>query len=442
MRGCVCEAIRTGPILLFLAALPAAAQQDRIDWLRQHTVSMRTIAADDTDFSDLEPLLAKLADVRVVQLAELSHGDGNGSAARVRLIKFLHQRLGFNVVVWEAGFYEAERMNTLLAADVPLSYVPAAALWWFWGESAQIAPLFAYARASLKTSSPLRMAGFDVQFTGGVNALLERLRDIPRWFARAARPLPIGLAITLDSARQRLARNNTAPGRDTLLAYAPALVAHYERNAAAMRAAHGDLEAARIERVLRNVIDYRAMLDYSNLADSVRAFVQSYNRRERANAGNLLWLANEAYRAGKLIVWSHNVHAAYTRLGRRFDALFGSDAPDRLESTGRLVKLALGDALYSMGTTAYDGEWGFPTWPQQTVQKSPPGALVEWLNQLGQPYALVDLRGARRAGHWLMQPMPGSLSAQMLDRWYPIVWPQVFDGLLFIQRMAPAQRVR
>ncbi|MGH7467149.1 MAG: erythromycin esterase family protein [Longimicrobiales bacterium] len=429
-----------------LTAPPVAAQRDRVDWLRQHSVPLRTMAAESTDFSDLEPLVAKLAGVRVVQLAELSHGDGNGSAARVRLIKFLHQRLGFSVVVWEAGFYEAERMNTLLATDAPLFYAPSAALWGFWSESAQITPLFAYARERMKTGLPLRMAGFDVQFTGGVPALHERLRDLTRWFARAGSPLPAPLHAVLDSTRQRLSRNSggMVPARDTLLAYASALVAHFESNAAAMRTAHGALGAARIERVLRNMLEYRQMLAYhpNVQADSLQAFATSYSARDRANADNLLWLVNEAYRDAKLIVWLHNVHAAHTRLGARFESLQPADAAGSLESTGRLVKLALGDALYSIGTTAYDGQWGFPDQPGQLVPKSPPGALVELLSQLGHSFALVDLRAARTPGHWLLQPMPGSLSAQVQDRWYPIVWPQVFDGLLFIQRMTPAERAR
>jgi erythromycin esterase-like protein len=80
-----------------------------------------------------------------------------------------------------------------------------------------------------------------------------------------------------------------------------------------------------------------------------------YNRRERVNADNLLWLANQYYRGEKLIVWSHNVHAALARFS---------------------------------------------------------------------PH------------------MTGSLSAQVHVAPYAIVWPEVFDGLLFIQRMTPHEPVR
>ncbi len=135
------------------------------------------------------------------------------------------------------------------------------------------------------------------------------------------------------------------------------------------------------------------------------------------NADNLLWLANERYRGERLIVWSHNVHAAHTRMSRGVDSLVAADAPGSLESTGRLASLQLGDALYSIGTTAYEGEWGFPAQSRQTVQKPRPGALVELLNQVGHPVAIVNLR----------------------DRWYPVVWPEVFDGLLFVQRMTLAE---
>ncbi len=54
-------------------------------------------AADD-DFSDLAPLAAAIGDARIVQLGETTHGDGAAFLAKVRLVKFLHQHHGFDVL--------------------------------------------------------------------------------------------------------------------------------------------------------------------------------------------------------------------------------------------------------------------------------------------------------------------------------------------------------
>jgi erythromycin esterase len=55
------------------------------------------------DFTDLEPLVNAIGDATIVQLGESSHGAGAAFSAKVRLIRFLHQRMGFDAVVWESG---------------------------------------------------------------------------------------------------------------------------------------------------------------------------------------------------------------------------------------------------------------------------------------------------------------------------------------------------
>lgn len=72
----------------------------------------------DEDFSDLEPLLDAIGSARVVQLGEPSHGAGSAFAAKVRLIKFLHQRMGFDVLAWESGLYDVESSEAGLRAGV------------------------------------------------------------------------------------------------------------------------------------------------------------------------------------------------------------------------------------------------------------------------------------------------------------------------------------
>src|SRR5688572_22782299 len=175
-------------IIPLLAAQPLAAQSHRSDWVRRHSVAITANPAAADAFEDLEPLERILAGARVVHFGELSHGEGNASATRARLIRFLHQRLGFSVVVWEAGFYECHGLNELLSRTESTAGTAADCLWPFWAASAEIAPLFDYARRTWRTASPLLMAGFDLQFTG--QGIEPRRNDLVRWFERADRALP------------------------------------------------------------------------------------------------------------------------------------------------------------------------------------------------------------------------------------------------------------
>jgi erythromycin esterase-like protein len=47
-------------------------------------------------------------------MGEPSHGAGSAFAAKVRLIKFLHQRMGFDVLVWESGLYDVRLAQAAL----------------------------------------------------------------------------------------------------------------------------------------------------------------------------------------------------------------------------------------------------------------------------------------------------------------------------------------
>src|SRR4051794_27690265 len=74
---------------------PAAAQSsDPLQaWLPANAIPTRTIDPRDDDFSDLAQLASAIGTARVVQLGEPSHNAGTCFAAKVRLIKFLHQHL-------------------------------------------------------------------------------------------------------------------------------------------------------------------------------------------------------------------------------------------------------------------------------------------------------------------------------------------------------------
>jgi len=55
---------------------------------------------------------------RIVVLGEESHGDGATFLAKVRLIKFLHQKMGFDVLAWEAGLFNCQEMDAAVRKKV------------------------------------------------------------------------------------------------------------------------------------------------------------------------------------------------------------------------------------------------------------------------------------------------------------------------------------
>src|SRR6476646_9124695 len=94
-----------------LCSTPLAAQpaDPRAAWLAQHAHPLRTLAIGDDDFSDLAPLGQAIGRRRIVLLGEQTHGDGATFEAKGRIVRYLHERLGFDLLVFESGFYDCHR---------------------------------------------------------------------------------------------------------------------------------------------------------------------------------------------------------------------------------------------------------------------------------------------------------------------------------------------
>jgi erythromycin esterase len=80
-------------------------------WIQSNHQAIRSANPSDTDFSDLQFLKQAIGDRRVVQLGESAHGTAEFSSMKVRLIKFLHEEMGFDVVAFESGLFDCYRAN-------------------------------------------------------------------------------------------------------------------------------------------------------------------------------------------------------------------------------------------------------------------------------------------------------------------------------------------
>jgi erythromycin esterase len=454
------------------------------DWLRANAIAVRTVDALDEDFSDLEPLANFIADARVVQLGEPSHGAGTSFAAKVRLIKFLHRRKGFDVLVWESGFYDLERTEAGLRAGEDAVASAQRGILKIWSASEQCRPLFEHAQKSHTSTRPLIMAGFDMQFTsggafadfsaelrsfvgtlrnpalrrdaiqaaadaleafGGLNAYVEALAG------RAAELSRVGtsggaMAEAL-AAWQREAGAKLRPRRDALERLQQAvdrLTKLFDSHPAAFAEIGGERRRGFMARAVVNLGGYGANVyeEYSvegpgrSDAELVRE-----NRRDALNAQNLRWLIEKGYPGRKIIVWAHNVHVMNAYYGSDWRSVSLDPVPHAMKPSGVFLAEWLGKDVYTIGFSAYEGEDGWVGNPATAIPPARDGGIEARLHRLGLAYAFLDLRAAHGVAHHPLR-RPQTLRIPKYDEVDIADATQPYGAIFYIARMEPATLIR
>ena len=415
------------------STLESPESREKIAWLQQHASPLRSIDPADDDFADLAPLGRAIGDARVVFLGEASHGEGGTILGSTRLIEFLHQKLGFDVVVWESGFYEGPKVWNALREDADHVAALGAGMMPAWSWSGEIEPLAHYLATQSHGGRPLYYAGFDPD--------LSVRRSIAN---RAAE-----LRALLDSVGLRGAFDGDSllwRGLRWSLATPDSLASDsltVERFATAAThlgtelVARSNTQSTRfwcqvLESAVANAREQR--LTRIEMAAKGTVSWGSSNIRDEQGARNILWLLNDQYRGHKLIIRSATIHAV--RNAATVDTRDSSWNYAGYRTTGDHVWNALGSQSYVIGFVALTGagRLGNDTWQIKQLQH-PAAELEELLGAAGFERAFLDLRHVARGGEWLHEPM---LSRPIAEHAKIARWNDVLDGVVFLREMQPA----
>jgi erythromycin esterase len=156
--------------LVLMTAWPAlsSAQSDaeRRSWLASNVAPVRSLDFSDTNYADLAAIGRAIGNRRVVLLGEQGHGDGTTFEAKARVIRYLHEKLGFDLLVFESGFYDCHRTWQDVRAGLSLADSAANCMFELWSNSRQLRPLLEYVDAKKSTNRPVELAGMDFQPSG------------------------------------------------------------------------------------------------------------------------------------------------------------------------------------------------------------------------------------------------------------------------------------
>jgi erythromycin esterase len=365
------------------------------DVLAGHAI--RSLVSDD--FSDLAFLRELLDGVRVVQLGESGHGMAESSLLKARLVRFLHHELGFGVVAFESDLYQCFDADRTAGDDPPRTTL-LKCLFGVW-HTEEVLPLFKVIEESRAGSSPLRLAGFDIQPIG------RNKEHRPDFLARMVGVVDSSYAaevLQLDSTflaeysqGSRSRRAYFRDHRDSLLSRYDSLTEFLATHREHFEAAVGREPALVATQTVRSIAVYVRQ----QTAPDLMTYAET---RDRGMADNVRFLLKDLFPEERIIVWAHNSHIRHAN--QDIPVTEGEGPRVAARAMGSWLRDWLGEELYTVGLYAFEGEAVNNSREPYTVSPARPRLLEHRLAGAAKRILFLDLDEALDApnGSWVLEP--------------------------------------
>lgn len=404
-----------------LMAVSIHAQQRIKEYVQQHTVPVNSIQPDVTDYSDLEPIGEAIGDASIVMLGEQDHGDAPTFLAKTRLIKYLHEQKGFNVLAFESDFFGLNHgWDQVAKTKDSLDSFIAANIFGIWTHCFTCRELlYNYIPASHQTNKPLQITGFDNQMT-----MLHSTKYLLQYLDSSLR------AIDAPITKQENYSLQVLPLIDSIQHWSYKDTANFQRvhnylSDICAQVVNKMPEQSFFMALLNNLIEENRM----HVADTKKR-LSGMNVRDRRMAENLKWLKTNKYPNEKIIVWAANAHVA--------DYVYNDPAKDldTLATMGYYLKLdnAFAKTTYIIGFTSYGGYSGRlnPGFPKYAIRAPQKNAFETWIAP-ELKYAFTDFKKFNTQQQAKAETF--HLKGLGHQTAFKSVWNKSFDGIFFIKEM-------
>lgn len=342
------------------AQINAAFKQIEPDLINLGVVDEEHTAYDE-EFSQLDSLFKG---VDIVFLGEQSHGEATTYLTKIKLIKYLHQKLGFDLLLFESGFFDCHKANELIREGKDVRKTLAKSVFSIWSLVKEFKPLTDYIEQSNTTDNKLEILGFDNQFSGSLSQQYF-IKDLTEYLKKVDSNLihtkewqhfVVNIEYVHQYNVKELKKNQ--PGLDTT--YINALTRKIEEQSSTQ---------------VDEFWIYALKNAKYHLCDL--AFRTYY--RDWQMADNFAWIKNK-YPNRKIICWGATSHFLYNakevRMRNIFIQMFAASFYQKHPTMGTYLQDKYGSSLLNIGFTAYEGVYGLG---KPSTIKPPKKGTIEWL---------------------------------------------------------------
>ena len=387
------------------------------------------INVNDTSYDDLLYLGEVVKNSKVVMLGEQEHGDGTTFIAKTRIVKFLHEKLGFNVLAFESDFISLNMSwSQVINNKLPVRNALYSNIYPVWTKCLQCDDLFKYIESESKKTTILNVAGFDNQLTG-VTAYLN------------LKNLLLDSIAALDSAFYKVAGDNFSTQIDSIKNLLSGKII---------------IKALELERLYKSFISNLSILEdfftqkypasnrYLIFIKSIKSFYlqnfyslqnkdfESGQERDSQMALNLTWLIQNQYPNDKIIVWAANSHIIknyQADINKKYNSPF---------SMGQILtkKSEFSQKVYVIGFTGYTGKSKRAFGNQKVINISKPkkNSFEEWINETKKENVFIDFVNVRKT-------FKNEKFYMNFKNWIDEKsdWLNSYDGIIYINIISPCE---